>query len=93
MAAEMTQNFQIEARGIRKAYGKKQVLADVSFFAESGQCVGILGGNGSGKSTLFSILSGVRRADGGSFFTGRRIFCVIREESPISSAMCPRRIL
>lgn len=70
MAAEMTQNFQIEARGIRKAYGKKQVLADVSFFAESGQCVGILGGNGSGKSTLFSILSGVRRADGGSFFYG-----------------------
>lgn len=60
----------IEVRGIRKAYGKKRVLTDVSFIAESGQCVGILGGNGSGKSTLFSILSGVRRADGGSFFYG-----------------------
>lgn len=60
----------MEVRGIRKAYGKKQVLADVSFLTESGQCVGILGGNGSGKSTLFSILSGVRRADGGSFFYG-----------------------
>lgn len=60
----------IEVRGVRKAYGKKQVLADVSFSAKSGQCVGILGGNGSGKSTLFSILAGVRRADGGSFFYG-----------------------
>lgn len=60
----------IEVQGIRKAYGKKQVLSDVSFSAESGQCVGILGGNGSGKSTLFSILAGVRRADGGSFFYG-----------------------
>lgn len=60
----------IEVRGIRKAYGKKQVLSDVSFSAESGKCVGILGGNGSGKSTLFSILAGVRRADGGSFFYG-----------------------
>lgn len=69
MAAEKT-GFTIEARGIRKTYGKKQVLSDVSFMAGSGQCVSILGGNGSGKSTLFSILAGVRRADGGSFFYG-----------------------
>lgn len=60
----------LEVRDIRKAYGKKQVLADVSFSAVSGQCIGILGGNGSGKSTLFSILAGVRRADGGSFSYG-----------------------
>ncbi len=70
MAAEMNTGITIEVRGIRKAYGKKQVLTDVSFSAESGRCVGILGGNGSGKSTLFSILAGVRRADGGSFFYG-----------------------
>lgn len=70
MTAEMTGKKTMEARGIRKAYGRKQVLTDVSFLAESGQCVGILGGNGSGKSTLFSILAGVRRADGGSFFYG-----------------------
>lgn len=70
MAAEQTKKKTIEVRGVRKAYGKKQVLADVSFSAAGGQCVGILGGNGSGKSTLFSILAGVRRADGGSFFYG-----------------------
>lgn len=69
MAAKMA-GFTIEARAIRKTYGKKQVLSDVSFMAGSGQCVSILGGNGSGKSTLFSILAGVRRADGGSFFYG-----------------------
>lgn len=70
MAAEMATEMTIEVRSIRKAYGRKQVLADVSFLAGSGQCVGILGGNGSGKSTLLSILSGVRRADSGSFFYG-----------------------
>lgn len=70
MAAEMAAEMTIEVRSIRKAYGRKQVLADVSFLAGSGQCVGILGGNGSGKSTLLSILSGVRRADSGSFFYG-----------------------
>lgn len=70
MAQEMIAKMTVEVQGIRKAYGKKQVLTDVSFLAKSGQCVGILGGNGSGKSTLLSILSGVRRADGGSFFYG-----------------------
>lgn len=70
MTAEQTTKMTIEVRGIRKAYGKKQVLADVSFSASGRKCVGILGGNGSGKSTLFSILAGVRRADGGSFFYG-----------------------
>lgn len=58
----------MEVTGIRKSYSKKMVLEDISFSVERGSCVGILGSNGSGKSTLLSILAGVRRADGGSFF-------------------------
>ena len=54
-----------KAVNIRKSYGKKQVLKDVSFDLSSGQCLGILGGNGSGKSTLLSVLAGVMPADGG----------------------------
>ena len=60
--------MEVEVTGIRKSYAKKTVLEDISFTAERGSCVGILGSNGSGKSTLLSILAGVRRADGGSFF-------------------------
>lgn len=60
--------MQIEVTGIKKAYARKKVLTDISFSAEAGSCVAILGSNGSGKSTLLSILAGVRRADGGSFF-------------------------
>ncbi len=59
--------MRIEIREITKAYGKKRVLNGVSFSAESGQCIGILGGNGSGKSTLLSILAGVQPCDGGRF--------------------------
>lgn len=59
--------MKIEIKNIRKSYGKKAVLRDISFTAESGQCIGILGGNGSGKSTLFSILAGINLADGGEF--------------------------
>ena len=58
----------VEIKGIRKAYARKQVLTDISFSMEAGSCTAILGSNGSGKSTLLSILAGVRKADGGSFF-------------------------
>lgn len=58
-------NFEITS--MRKSYGKKQPLTDVSLRVGSGQCVAILGKNGSGKSTLLSILAGVRRCDGGEF--------------------------
>ncbi|MGN0435397.1 MAG: ATP-binding cassette domain-containing protein [Wujia sp.] len=42
---------------ISKAYGKKVVLKDISFEADKGQAIGILGVNGSGKSTLLSEIA------------------------------------
>jgi len=59
--------MKIEVCNVKKRYGRKEVLRDVSFSAESGKCVGILGGNGCGKSTLLSILAGIQSCDGGSF--------------------------
>ncbi|MDE7199208.1 MAG: ATP-binding cassette domain-containing protein, partial [Lachnospiraceae bacterium] len=59
--------MQVEVTGIKKAYRSKTVLKEVSFSAQAGSCIGIVGSNGSGKSTLLSILAGVRRGDGGSF--------------------------
>lgn len=56
----------LEVRGIQKKFGRKKVLDNISFAANKGMCVGILGENGCGKSTLLSILAGVQKADGGS---------------------------
>ena len=65
----------IEIKGIKKRYGKKSVLTDVSFSAESGKCIGILGGNGCGKSTLLSILAGVQSPNDGEFlYDGNDLF-------------------
>ena len=55
----------IEVRSLCKSYGRKQVLAGVSFCVEEGQCVGIAGANGCGKSTLLSVMAGAARADSG----------------------------
>lgn len=52
---------------IQKKYRKKQVLSDIDFTFETGECIGILGANGCGKSTLLTILAGVLREDGGEF--------------------------
>ena len=59
--------MKIEVSKIKKKYGKKTVLTDISFEATEGKCIGILGGNGCGKSTLFSILSGITKGDSGVF--------------------------
>jgi len=67
--------MQINIEHISKSYRKKQVLRDISFTAEAGTCIGILGSNGSGKSTLLSILAGVLGRDSGRFLLdGRDLF-------------------
>ena len=56
-----------ELRGIRKRYGSKSVLRGVSFAAERGEAIGIVGANGSGKSTLLRVLAGVLKPEAGEF--------------------------
>ncbi len=67
--------MKLDIIGIKKTFGKKQVLKNATFSVESGKCVGILGGNGSGKSTLLSILAGINIADKGEFlYDGKDLF-------------------
>lgn len=57
---------QISAQGLRKTYGKRTVVHDVSFDVKSGEVVGLLGPNGAGKTTCFYMVVGLVAADGGS---------------------------
>ena len=50
---------------LRKAYGQREVLHDLSFTVETGEVFALLGPNGAGKTTTVEILEGYRRRDGG----------------------------
>ena len=56
----------LEFKGISKAFPGVKALSDVSFRAEGGKVLALLGENGAGKSTLLKILSGDLHADEGS---------------------------
>lgn len=55
----------IRLDGVRRSFGRKEVLRGVTAAAESGKVVGLLGRNGEGKSTLFKILLDLLEPDAG----------------------------
>ena len=55
----------LSVNNVTKSFGEKQVLGGISFSAESGKAVGILGRNGAGKTTLIRIIMDVFGADSG----------------------------
>lgn len=58
----------IEVSHIKKKYGKRQILQDISLQVKCGECAAIVGKNGCGKSTLLQIMAGVLKADEGRIF-------------------------
>jgi ABC-type multidrug transport system ATPase subunit len=60
--------MKLVALNIRKSFGNKTVLDDVSLQLDKGGICGLLGRNGAGKSTLLKILFGSLKADAGSLF-------------------------
>ena len=53
------------AHGLKKSYGSRTVVRDVSLSVQKGEVVGLLGPNGAGKTTSFYMIVGLVRADAG----------------------------
>jgi len=63
-------NVVIEAKNLRKAFGDRVLIKDLSFSLPPGGVVGVVGPNGAGKTTLMKMLIGKEAADGGSLTVG-----------------------
>lgn len=66
-------NKVIEAKGLAKAFGKKQLFNDLNFTLPPNGIVGVIGPNGAGKTTLFRLIMGQETPDAGSFDVGETI--------------------
>lgn len=56
----------IEARDIRKSFGKLEVLKGIDFSAQKGEIVAVTGASGAGKTTLLEILGTLSSPDSGT---------------------------
>ena len=61
----MSDEAAISVRGLRKSFGGRSVLGDVSFEVATGETFALLGRNGAGKTTTIRILLGLLAADAG----------------------------
>ena len=60
----------INANGLRKGFGDRLLIDDLSFRLPPGGIVGVIGPNGAGKTTLFRMITGDEAADEGDFSVG-----------------------
>lgn len=60
----------LEVSHLRKSFGDRLLIDDLTFSMPKGAIVGIIGPNGAGKSTLFKMLSGAEQPDSGTIELG-----------------------
>jgi sulfate-transporting ATPase len=60
----------VETEGLRKGFGDKLLIEDLSFSLPRGGIVGVIGPNGAGKTTLFRMITGAEQPDDGALRVG-----------------------
>lgn len=63
----------LDVTGLKKSYGDRVIIDDLTFSMPKGAIVGIIGPNGAGKSTLFRMISGKEQPDAGTIELGETV--------------------
>jgi ATP-binding cassette ChvD family protein len=66
-------NVVVEADGLRKAYGDRVLIEDLSFKLPPAGIVGVIGPNGAGKTTLMRMITGEEKPDAGALRLGETV--------------------
>ena len=66
--------YALELKGLRKSFGKTEIIRGINLAVSTGERVAIIGPNGAGKSTLFNLISGrFEPSSGDVLLNGQRI--------------------
>jgi len=68
----MKNNIILKSKNLKKKYGKKTVVKNVSLELKKGEVVGLLGPNGAGKTTSFYMITGMISPSQGSVYLGQK---------------------
>ena len=64
----------LEGQGVTKYFGGLAAVANVDFYVDQGEIVGLIGPNGAGKTTLFNLVSGTFPLSSGEIrFKGKKL--------------------
>ena len=64
----------LECQNLRKRFGKKEILKDVSLEAKEGDILGFIGPNGAGKTTTIRMMLGIIKKDSGEItWNGKQV--------------------
>lgn len=67
-------SYALELKGLRKNFGKTEIIRGIDLAVKAGERIAIIGPNGAGKSTLFNLISGRFEPSGGEILlNGARI--------------------
>ena len=71
----------LKLTNIRKSYGGKVILNDVSLNVNAGEYIAIMGESGSGKSTLLNLIAGLDTPDSGSIEIDGQNFATLDDDT------------
>lgn len=76
----------LEVKGLKKSFGEKKIVDDLSFSLDKGQLMCILGSSGCGKTTTLNMIGGFLKKDSGSIvLDGEEISEKEPEERPVTT--------
>ncbi len=63
----------VEAKDLKKGFGERLLIEQLSFSLPPGGIVGVIGPNGAGKTTLFKMITGEEQPDAGELQIGETV--------------------
>ena len=83
----------LDVKGIRKTFGKTEVLKGITFSLEKGETLSVIGSSGSGKTTLLRCLNFLERPDEGSITVNDEVLLDCGDPSTLKESQIRRKRL